>query len=76
MGGDQLLTKYNSSLIDLLNDQFPDYNWLPWKFPHSEQLWANPKILRDFFDWASGQKDININVPNDWLNVNINVCLY
>lgn len=64
-----MLTRvYNSSLIDMLKDLYPDQNWLPWKFVSAPNtFWADDANVRWFFDWFE-QKE-GITKPEDWYNV-------
>ena len=71
IGGKQLL-KYGSSLADLLEEVYSEYEWLPWKFEQSpKHYWSNLKNVRKFMDWAG--KQLNVKEMSDWYNVSFTV---
>ena len=62
----------NSSLFELLSDVYPEYEWLPWKFPVCPQhYWDDIKHQRKFIDYA--EKELKINDKSDWYSVTIQV---
>jgi hypothetical protein len=69
LGSRNLVTNtYNGSLLQLLSNVYPDYNWLPWKFAECPlPYWDDVKNQRKFLDWAA--KELNIKEMSDWYNV-------
>ena len=69
LGGLSLLVlKYSASPYKLLSAIYPDYDWLPWKFPKSlKNFWTDVKNQRKFMDWAA--KELKIKEMDDWYNV-------
>jgi hypothetical protein len=74
MGGNTLIHQYNGSLSVLLAENYPEYEWLPWKFEKCPRnYWEDLKNQRKFADWAG--KQLNIKEMSDWYNVKNKVTL-
>ena len=70
--GNSILAQYNSSLQSILQDLYPNYNWLPWKFENCPRnFWKDIQNQRKFLDWVGNQ--LNIKEMSDWYKVNPNV---
>ena len=71
LGGNHLCRK--SSYIDILQQVYPDYNWLPWQFDKSPRnFWNDPKNTRKYMDWISTQ--LNVKDMDDWYKVSYKAC--
>ncbi len=52
----------------MLNEVFPEYDWLPWKFERCPKgYWNDIKNVRKFMDWAG--KELNVKEMSDWYRV-------
>ncbi len=72
MGGVTLLHKYSDSPYAMLSQNFPEYEWLPWKFIHSpNNFWSVMKNQKLFLNWASTQ--LNIKEMEDWYKITADV---
>ena len=72
IGGAPLLAKYNDSLPQLLAAQYPEYEWLPWKFSLSpKNFWEDEKNQKWFLEWAG--KELKIKEMSDWYQINAKV---
>ena len=73
IGGAGLLQNhYNNSLCALLQRIYPEYPWLPWKFPACPRnYWDNLDNQRKFMDWAG--KQLKINEMSDWYKITYKV---
>jgi hypothetical protein len=58
---------YRGSLYNALNELFPEYYWQSWRFYKNVTNWEDPKIIRQFFDWASNK--LGIYKINSWYKV-------
>ena len=59
---------YNMSPVQLLSSAYPEYDWLPWKFPKCPpNFWADRSNHLKFMDWAS--KELKINDMTDWYSI-------
>ena len=68
MGGGTLLGYYDGSLLKLLKDVYPEYNWLPWEFGSTpKNFWEKEENQREFMDLAG--KQLNIKDKSDWYRV-------
>ncbi len=60
---------------NLLSAHFPDYDWLPWKFPAvPNKYWQDSKNQRNFLLWA--EKQLKIKEMNDWYKITYEVTNY
>jgi hypothetical protein len=61
-----LLTKhYKHSLINALKANYPDHQWLPWRFKKITQGWWKSIDNQNLFlDWATER--LNIRSLDDW----------
>lgn len=53
-GGTIMLTKvYGGSILQALQDAYPDHKWLPWRFSVGlpNKFWDNKQNQREFMDW-------------------------
>lgn len=68
IGGYSMLPHYENSLQILLENMFPDFNWLPWKFSvMTKNYWNDISNQKKYMDWVS--KELNIIEFSDWYNV-------
>jgi hypothetical protein len=68
IGGASLLIEYNGSPSQLLNEVYPEYDWLPWKFVNTpNHIWTSEKTAQKFLEWA-GTK-LGVKEYKDWLNI-------
>ena len=66
--GDGLLRKYNSKVIDLLKDLFPDHIWFVWKFKSSpKDIWKDDIIRKQYMDWLG--KHLGYKTIEDWYGI-------
>jgi hypothetical protein len=66
--GDSLLRAYGSSPSTVLENIFPDYSWLPWKFPQGKRgLWDTVESHKKYMDWL-GEK-LGYTCNEDWYQV-------
>jgi hypothetical protein len=57
-----------NNAIQILEMEFPQHEWLPWKFTRVQtSFWDDPKVRRRFFDWLG--KQLNILKMEDWYPV-------
>lgn len=78
-GGNGLLELYGDSLLNMLKNQFPTYNWEPWKFTRTEKgTYHNKENQRKvlyqifasyikLFDYVATQ--LNMKSLDDWYSV-------
>jgi hypothetical protein len=58
----------------MLSTVYPEYQWLPWKFPRiTSGFWKVLENQRKFMDWAT--KELNIKEFQDWYRVTHKVIL-
>ena len=63
-----LVSKYNYSLPNLLQNVYPDYTWLPWKFAQTpKHYWDLVQNQRKFMDWIGN--NLGIKNMSDWYNI-------
>jgi hypothetical protein len=68
IGGGGLLNKFKDNMPLLLDNFFPDYEWLPWKFrPCPKKYWSDVNNQKRFMDWAG--KQLNVKEVSDWNKV-------
>ena len=68
VGGSSLLWKYKTSPSKILQAVYPEYPWRLWEFSNSPmEIWKNPAIVKEFFDWAG--KELGIKELGDWRKV-------
>jgi hypothetical protein len=68
IGGGSLLMNHKNSRLQLLQNAYPEYNWLPWKFdvlPH--KFFDNVNNQRKFMEWAG--KELKIKEMSDWYKI-------
>jgi hypothetical protein len=63
--GGTLLVKHGGSPIEVLKANFPEYEWLPWKFKQSPQgFWQKKGNCRAYMKWLGEQ--LGFERPEDW----------
>ena len=70
LGGKGLLSvHYKGSLIMALKENYPEYDWLPWKFKNgvSTRYWQSPENRKKYMDWLGEQ--LKIEKMEDWYQV-------
>lgn len=72
---------YEGSVYMLLKENFPEIEWLPWKFDNQRWLkkcekkcnkknrgvWQDQKSHRKFVEWLG--KELNFKTMEDWYNI-------
>lgn len=66
-GASKILRLYSNSMFRLLTTVFPQYGWLPWKFPKSKLFWQDPNNWKHFLDHIS--KNLNVNKMSGWYKI-------
>jgi hypothetical protein len=67
-GGKRWLEK--NSVVKVLEQVFPEYKWLPWKFKNSHVtpgFWDIPSNQKQFVDWLA--EKLNIKQFEDWYRI-------
>ncbi|MDA7461524.1 hypothetical protein N8914_05905, partial [Planktomarina temperata] len=62
----RLVMEYNSA-VDCLAANYPDHDFVFWKFTRSRGHWSSKTNQRDYIDWLGNQ--LGIGHPADWYNV-------
>jgi hypothetical protein len=66
--GGRFLTYYGGSLINALQANYPDYEWLPWRFKTCpRKYWLQVRNQRKFFDWFADKMEVE--KQSDWFSV-------
>ncbi len=62
-----------TSYFDVLNEAYPEYEWLPWKFNtfSSKTLIINSNKRQKYMEWIANQ--FNIKEMNDWYKIKAEV---
>jgi hypothetical protein len=68
--GAGILTHYNHSMLKLVQEAYPDFHWLPWRFEFSHFL-RKPSNQRIYFDWIA--EKLGIEEQSEWYNVSPHV---
>lgn len=64
-GGTTLLNNHNYSIYKMLTTVFPEYNWLPWKFPTIPKgYWNDTSKHRFYLDWLGNK--LGYKQMTDW----------
>ena len=67
-GAGNLLSKYRGSVVNLITNIYPEFDWLPWRFVQTQKgMWDNIINQKKFVQWA-GDK-LNIKEMSDWYKV-------
>jgi hypothetical protein len=67
-GASLLLHKYQGSMFAMLSAVFPEFDWLPWKFPQvPKTYWDNVNNVRKYLNWVGNQ--LGIKELKDWYQV-------
>jgi hypothetical protein len=65
---DLLKDYYNSSVEQLLAAVYPEYEWLPWRFPClPKKYWEDINNQIQYVEWVKKQK--NFESVQDWYKV-------
>jgi hypothetical protein len=68
IGGEKLLAQYQQSLPKCLQTVYPEFQWHPWLFKHSQkQFWKKGSNQRECTSWM--EKELHINTQEDWYKV-------
>lgn len=67
--GPKFQLQYNSSPYQLLSSIYPEYDWLPWKFPNT--ITTNTDNHKKFIEYAA--RELKIKEMNDWYHVSFHV---
>ena len=66
-GGSTLVNMYESH-IKLIENVYPNYNWLPWKFNSVPNgYWEDRNNVIKYMNWLSNE--LHVNKYEDWYNV-------
>ena len=62
-----------TSVMELLKQVYPEYNWLPWRFSSfsSSSLVTNHSKRRYYVEWMA--KQLSIKETKDWYTINAEV---
>jgi hypothetical protein len=75
LGGSSLLSVHKGSFSRLLSEVYPNYDWLPWRFPQCPQkYWDKVDNQRKFMGWAT--KELKIKEMSDWYKVSFKVTFF
>jgi hypothetical protein len=67
IGGQSLLAAF-PNFFELLSSVFPEYEWLPWKFPSTPKFfWDDVNNQKKFVEWAA--KELGVKKLSDWYKV-------
>ena len=60
--------------MSLLNNVYPEYNWLPWRFMGTaNNFWDSPQNKRNYMDWLFNH--LNFTHLDDWYTISKEVFL-
>jgi len=64
-GGVSLFNLYSCSMYELMSNVYPEYDWLPWKFPNTRKLlWKDMEALRKAVNYV--EKSLGFKTREDW----------
>jgi hypothetical protein len=75
MQGGRLLTKFSSSVRDILHDAYPEHTWRQWLFPQTKnntQWWAGVDNQRLYVEWLGNKLGITSDLSK-WYDVQAEV---
>ncbi|MCP4661260.1 MAG: hypothetical protein GY856_38135 [bacterium] len=65
LGGAGVLRWYRNSIIAMLEDYAPPYDWKEWLFPRvGGRFWKDPMNCREYLEWLGEQ--LGYETPEDW----------
>jgi hypothetical protein len=72
--GGSMLSRHNNHLRLLLQKEYPDHEWIPWKFADNQKAangyWQSLKAQREIFDWALENEFKSTNLDH-WYSVDV-----
>ncbi len=71
MGGGSILQFHGGSLSNLLSYNYPEQEWLPWKFIQRQKNYWTLENQKEFIRWA--EKELKITTMNDWYKITTRV---
>jgi len=67
--GEPIFRQVEFTLISVLREYMPNYNWLPWKFNVAPMgYWKDEENQLEYLEWLSGK--IGIEKLEDWFKIN------
>ena len=73
--GNLLASKYSQSMRKLLCALYPNYEWLPWRFPKvSSHYMEDIENQKKIVDWAG--KELKIEQLSDWYKITNKVAVF
>jgi hypothetical protein len=70
--GKEMMDYYGDSILEALQDVYPDHVWQPWKFGGCPQhYWDDPENQVDYLLWLA--QELNLAAPEHWYNVQSNL---
>ena len=68
------LTQQYGSYINLIMNNFPNYNWLPWKFNSvPDGFWSDSSNAKKYINWLANE--LKVNTMEDWYKVSWKVTI-
>ena len=71
LGGKTLLKKHNYSVTKVLQDIYPEHDWLSWTYENNTMKAVQQNETIDFIEYAA--KQLNIKELKDWENITAEV---
>ena len=70
--GSNTLWNAKYRLYTILQAIYPEYDWLPWRFPSvPKQYWENKSNHKKLAEWLA--RELNIKEMDDWYKVTTKV---
>jgi hypothetical protein len=68
--GESLMRRYGDSIVKLMIDLFPEYDWHPWRFEKVPvDFWKSKENVKNYTEWLSNQ--LNILHWTDWSGITV-----
>ena len=64
--GSGLLVNHYKYFRIAVEELYPDYDFLPWKFGHQRDTWNDPEVRSKYVRWLAKPEQLNICSPSDW----------
>lgn len=71
LGGSGILKHYDGSLSNLLSLNYPEYDWLPWRFAQLQKNFWTINHQKNFIKWA--ERELKITNMSDWYKITTRV---
>lgn len=67
-GGSRLLNFYNGSVYKIVQSIYPEFEWKPWLFEHTPELfWNSNNSVKNYISWL--EQKLHIKTLDDWYNI-------